>query len=440
MPARKRGFTLLAIGSTLLVTAGAVVTTPVARAATGCRVTYSVASQWPGGFGANVNVTNLGDPITSWNVQWTFAAGQTVAQAWNATVTQSGGTVSAANVGWNGALATNASTSFGFNGSWNNSANPVPTSFTLNGVACTGSTSGTTAAPATTRAATSAPVTTRAATSAPVTSRAATSRPPTSAAATTRPPVTNAPWNPPSNLTSALAAVWSHQESTYSNLYGFRNYGWDQVMAGQGTINYCVRWDSGASVTTAQRDAIHAALSKQFNKWMTAMSENGAGWNGWPYPQVNVKVVGWAVRDRAQLQWSDSSVDIYVNNIRENAPQCSEPCGRFFHQDGNYSGCPGGASRHYDMSLWLTAGMGGGAGGDWGQRMGSEYFMGALGSENIHIYLHEVGHTFGLDDFYDWDPGVGGFIMKAGSASQITEFDKWMLRDWWRHLKSRYGR
>ena len=28
--------------------------------------------------------------------------------------------------------------------------------------------------------------------------------------------------------------------------------------------------------------------------------------------------------------------------------------------------------------------------------------------------------------------------MKAGSATRITDFDKWMLRDWWRHLKSRY--
>ena len=25
-------------------------------------------------------------------------------------------------------------------------------------------------------------------------------------------------------------------------------------------------------------------------------------------------------------------------------------------------------------------------------------------------------------------------------SRQITEFDEWMLRDWWRHLKSRYGR
>lgn len=45
-----------------------------------------------------------------------------------------------------------------------------------------------------------------------------------------------------------------------------------------------------------------------------------------------------------------------------------------------------------------------------------------------------------MDDFYDWTPtGVSCFLMKAGSATQITGFDKWMLRDWWRHLKSRYG-
>lgn len=96
------------------------------------------------------------------------------------------------------------------------------------------------------------------------------------------------------------------------------------------------------------------------------MTENGRGWNNWPYPTVSVKVVGWAVRDRNQLQWSDNSVDIYVNNISENAPQCSPDCGRFFHQDGNYSSCPGGALRHYDLSLWLTEGLGGGFGGDWG--------------------------------------------------------------------------
>lgn len=29
--------------------------------------------------------------------------------------------------------------------------------------------------------------------------------------------------------------------------------------------------------------------------------------------------------------------------------------------------------------------------------------------------------------------------MLAGSATQITDFDGWMMRDWWRNLKSRYG-
>lgn len=47
--------------------------------------------------------------------------------------------------------------------------------------------------------------------------------------------------------------------------------------------------------------------------------------------------------------------------------------------------------------------------------------LGAVNQDNIHILLHEIGHTYGLDDFYDWSPtGVGGFLMKAGSADRIT--------------------
>jgi hypothetical protein len=247
-------------------------------------------------------------------------------------------------------------------------------------------------------------------------------------------------WTPPSNLVRPIDEVWRHVETTYPDLYGFRNYGWDQVIANRGFINYCVRWDSSQPVSAALRDQVHAALSRQFKKWMDMQLENGQGYNNWPYRDVPVKVVGWAVRDRNTLQWTDNSVDVYVNNIRENAPQCAAECGRFFNQSGTYPRCPGGIARHYDMSLWLTAGFRGGAGGDWGQRIGSEYYVNALNNDNIHILLHEIGHSFGLDDFYDWTPtGVCCFLMKAGTASQITEFDKWMFRDFWRHLKSRYG-
>jgi hypothetical protein len=121
--------------------AGSVVSMSAHAAAAGCQVAYSVSSQWSGGFGANVSVTNLGDPVTSWTLTWSFGAGQRVTQAWNATVTQSGALVTARNAAWNGNLATNGNTSFGFNGSWNNSSNPAPVNFALNGVACNGGTS-----------------------------------------------------------------------------------------------------------------------------------------------------------------------------------------------------------------------------------------------------------------------------------------------------------
>ncbi|MEU7856301.1 cellulose-binding domain-containing protein [Nonomuraea sp. NPDC049141] len=111
-----------------------------AHAATGCRVTYSVASQWTGGFTANVSLTNLGDPGTGWMLTWSFGAGQQVTQAWGATVSQNGPQVTARNAAWNGNLATGGNTSLGFSGSWNNSSNPVPSTFALNGVTCTGGT------------------------------------------------------------------------------------------------------------------------------------------------------------------------------------------------------------------------------------------------------------------------------------------------------------
>ncbi|MFC4071765.1 cellulase family glycosylhydrolase [Actinoplanes subglobosus] len=119
---------------------GTAVPATSAQAAAGCRVSYTVGAQWPGGFTGNVAVTNLGAAINGWQLAWTFpAAGQAVTQAWGAGVVASGSTVTATNASWNAAIATGATVSFGFNGVWSGS-NPVPASFTLNGVACTGGT------------------------------------------------------------------------------------------------------------------------------------------------------------------------------------------------------------------------------------------------------------------------------------------------------------
>ncbi|WFE34068.1 cellulose binding domain-containing protein [Micromonospora sp. WMMD975] len=162
----------VAVCTTAAVAATGALTTAVsAQAAAGCRVTYTVTSQWPGGFGANVDVTNLGDPLTGWRLTWSFTAGQVVGQSWNGTVTQSGGRVTVTNAGWNGNLGTGAGTQFGFSGSWNNTSNPVPTDFALNGVTCTGR-----------------PTPTTSFTSTPPTSAPPTSAPPTSSPPTTAPP------------------------------------------------------------------------------------------------------------------------------------------------------------------------------------------------------------------------------------------------------------
>jgi hypothetical protein len=131
--------TLIALLSMVLAAAGISFATTSAQAATGCKVDYSITSQWSGGFGASVSVTNLGDPVTSWQVGWTFPSGQTVTQLWNGTYTQSGSQVTVTNASYNGSLATGTSTSFGFNGAFTTS-NSVPSAFTLNGTTCTGST------------------------------------------------------------------------------------------------------------------------------------------------------------------------------------------------------------------------------------------------------------------------------------------------------------
>ncbi|WP_434739477.1 cellulose binding domain-containing protein [Micromonospora sp. SH-82] len=129
----------VAAGTVLLASTATAAALPATAAAAGCSVNYAVSSQWQGGFNADVTVTNLGDPITSWALTWSYGAGQRVTDAWNATVSQSGAAVTARNVSYNGNVATNGTASFGFNGSWSGS-NPVPTGFALNGVTCTGGT------------------------------------------------------------------------------------------------------------------------------------------------------------------------------------------------------------------------------------------------------------------------------------------------------------
>ncbi|MEU4791257.1 cellulase family glycosylhydrolase [Micromonospora tulbaghiae] len=84
----------------------------------GCTATYTVGNSWQGGFQGEVKVTAGAVAITGWTVRWTYANGQSVTQAWNASVSSSGSAYTARNVDYNGRLGAGASTSFGFIGTW----------------------------------------------------------------------------------------------------------------------------------------------------------------------------------------------------------------------------------------------------------------------------------------------------------------------------------
>ncbi|GIJ43020.1 hypothetical protein Vwe01_63450 [Micromonospora andamanensis] len=252
-----RPLVAIAVPLAVAATVSAVAVTPAA-AATGCRVVYSVSSQWPGGFTGNVSLTNLGDPVSNWTLTWSFGAGQQVVQAWSSAVTQSGAQVSARNVAWNGNLATNASTTFGFNGSWNNSSNPAPSSFAFNGVTCTGSTQPTPP---------------------PTTGPPPTTTPPPTAGPTPPPTTTPPPTSGPQPANSMGFIGCSMAENVAQ---GYRAVGGQRMWGPYGTGGAVVQsWTNTNSASWQSFDRQAAQYGRPTTVWIQIciFSQNGATYN-----------------------------------------------------------------------------------------------------------------------------------------------------------------
>jgi cellulase/cellobiase CelA1 len=104
----------------------------------GCTVRDDM-NAWNTGFTSNFTITNNSPtPINGWSLVFTLPAGQVITSTWNATYTPTSGQVTARNVSFNGTIPANGGQVTGFGFQANHTGNTSkPTSFTLNGTACT---------------------------------------------------------------------------------------------------------------------------------------------------------------------------------------------------------------------------------------------------------------------------------------------------------------
>jgi hypothetical protein len=83
----------------------------------GCVADYTLVNAWPGGYQAQVTVTNPGaGALDGWSVTLDLPDGQTITSVWNGQLSQQGASATVASVGYNGSMSRDGSTTFGFNG------------------------------------------------------------------------------------------------------------------------------------------------------------------------------------------------------------------------------------------------------------------------------------------------------------------------------------
>jgi endoglucanase len=137
----RRLISCLAVGLSSLIAAPSV----FAQAAS-CQVTYTKSWEGGTGYGANLEIRNTGPAITSWSLVFSFVNGERIQNGWPVTFSQPAGSAqvtATSNAAWNGNIPNGGSITIGFNASFTTTNGP-PTSFRLNGTACTGGGTGNT--------------------------------------------------------------------------------------------------------------------------------------------------------------------------------------------------------------------------------------------------------------------------------------------------------
>ncbi|GIF06889.1 cellulose binding domain-containing protein [Actinoplanes siamensis] len=113
------------------------VSTTATPPTTPCKVAYQTTSDWPGGFVAEVTLTNTATtPVNGWSLTVSLGGDQHVTSSWAAKWVQSGSTVTLTNETWNATIQPGAGITVGLVGTYTKSNAPA-TVAALNGTACT---------------------------------------------------------------------------------------------------------------------------------------------------------------------------------------------------------------------------------------------------------------------------------------------------------------
>ena len=245
--------------------------------------------------------------------------------------------------------------------------------------------------------------------------------------------------DPPGDVSAWVDESWADQLG--SNINGRQAWLLDNAMMGQGQINLCVRWGA----TSAPSQDVKANMASTVNRWMNHWFSQLEGYGCFPYPNITVKVTGWAVApgNESWVSGLDDSIAVYTE-MEDGEPRCPKECSFFDnHWDHQFPSCPGGEAFHSDYWIWLDnelPGSGAAAvGGDWGLRMPVSSFVNAMGNEGDLVIEHEMGHGFGFQDYYSWTGSTpaGGSLMIVGSTSSQTPTtaDQWLLRRTWQEMQ-----
>lgn len=271
----------------------------------------------------------------------------------------------------------------------------------------------------------------------------------------------------PSDYLTACDWVWANRIEDEGWMTDWATI-FDQIVAGNGTLQYILIWQSYEQITLEQRQKLPQMLEDAVNMW----TDNLVGYDDWPFEHVNVKVVGYAVLDKSCLldlqpdevvytdttsSWlRDDMISSGMGDTSVPSIQPAEPTdiSRYAHWSDKSWTYNGSYDNRYDMYLHGIKGMinQGGYGWHYGQILSDQSILGLInGTTSQHILLHEMGHGFGFPDYYGEEgetdgfppggfPGNEGSVMMAGSCFYINQFDKYFIKYSWSKLKSETGR